>query len=133
MVYNCIKIMIKVIFLIKQLIHDFLIAQRFHILTILNSIWKKNLIEAVCCQRDCFGPCTTDEIRQSSISYAGLLGQMTDQPSFWCSKYILFFFHNFLQSSLQKSFQFIFLFFCNFTKTKIRSFECPKSILIMKK
>ena len=41
---------------------------------------------------------------------------------------VLFFFHNFLQNSLQKSFQFIFLFFYKFTKTKIKSFECPKSI-----
>ena len=42
----------------------------------------------------------------------------------WCSKY--FFFHNFLQNSFQKSFQFI-LFFYNFTK--IKSFECRKSKL----
>ena len=40
----------------------------------------------------------------------------------------IIFFHNFLQKSLQKSFQFIFLFFYNFTKIKIKSFECPKSI-----
>ena len=41
---------------------------------------------------------------------------------------VLFFFHNFLQNSLQKLFQFIFLFFYKFTKIKIKSFECPKSI-----
>ena len=29
---------------------------------------------------------------------------------------------------MQKSFQFIFLFFYNFTKIKIKIFECPKSI-----
>ena len=42
------------------------------------------------------------EIRQSQI---GTMGQMNRQPSVWCSKY---FFHEFLQNSLQKSFQFIF-------------------------
>ena len=36
---------------------------------------------------------------------------------------VLFFFHNFLQSSLQKSFQFVFYKF-----RKIKSFECPKSV-----
>ena len=41
---------------------------------------------------------------------------------------VLFFFHDFLQNSLQKSFQFIFLFFYEITKMKIKSFECPKSI-----
>ena len=41
---------------------------------------------------------------------------------------VLFFFHNFLQNSLQKSFQFIFLFFYNITKIKIKSFESPKSM-----
>ena len=39
---------------------------------------------------------------------------------------VVFFFHNFLQISLHKSFQFIF-FFYNFTKIKIKHFECPKS------
>ena len=37
----------------------------------------------------------------------------------------IIFFHNFLQNSLQKLFQFI-LFFYEFTK--IKSFECPKFI-----
>ena len=42
---------------------------------------------------------------------------------------VLFFFHNFLQNSLQKSFEFIyFLLFYKFTKIRIKSFECPKSI-----
>ena len=50
-----------------------------------------------------------------------LINQVSDVPS-------IIFFHNFLQNSLQKSFQFIFLFFYNFTKIKIKSFECPKSI-----
>ena len=56
--------------------------------------------------------------------YAG-----TNDSSTKCLMFqVLFFFHNFLQKSLQKSFQFIFLFFYNFTKIKIKSFECPKSI-----
>ena len=41
---------------------------------------------------------------------------------------VLFFFYNFLQKSLQKSFQFIFLFFYNFSKIKVKSFDCPKYI-----
>jgi hypothetical protein len=42
---------------------------------------------------------------------------------------VLFFFQNFLQNSLKELFQFIyFLFFHKFTKMKIKSFECPKSI-----
>jgi hypothetical protein len=40
---------------------------------------------------------------------------------------VLLFFHNFLQISLQKSFQFIFVFLYNFTNTKIKSFEFRKS------
>ena len=43
----------------------------------------------------------------------------------------LFFFHDFLQNSLQKSFQFIFLFFHKIIK--IKSFECPKSIKSIEK
>ena len=46
---------------------------------------------------------------------------------------VLFIFHNFLQNYLQKSFQFIFLSFHKFTKMKIKSFECPKSITNYKK
>ena len=34
---------------------------------------------------------------------------------------------------MQKSFQFIFIFFYKFTKIKIKSFECPKSIRNYKK
>ena len=48
--------------------------------------------------------------------------RLIDQSSYVPS---IFFFHNFLQNSLQKSFQ---LFFYNFTKMKIKSFECPKSV-----
>ena len=42
---------------------------------------------------------------------------------------IIILFHDFLQNSLQKSKQFIFLLFYNFTKIEIKSFECPKSII----
>jgi hypothetical protein len=49
-----------------------------------------------------------------------LIDQASDVPS-------IIFFHNFLHDSLQKLFQFIFLFFYNFTKIKRKSFECPKS------
>ena len=49
------------------------------------------------------------------------MDQVSDIPS-------IIFFHNFLQNSLKKSFQFIFLFSYNFTKIKIKTFECPKSI-----
>ena len=51
-----------------------------------------------------------------------LIDQASDVPS-------IIFFHNFLKNYLQKLFQFIFLFFFyNFTKIKIKNFECPKSI-----
>ena len=51
-------------------------------------------------------------LKSGNLQY-NTLGRMTYQPSVWCSKY--FFFHNFMQNTLQKSFQFIFLFFYNFT------------------
>ena len=54
-----------------------------------------------------------------------IVDQVSDVPC------IIFFFHDFLQSSLQKSFQFIFLFF--YRIIKIKSFECPKSIKSIKK
>ena len=38
------------------------------------------------------------------------------------------FFYKILQDSLQKPFQFIFLFQYKITKMKIESFDCPKSI-----
>ena len=40
---------------------------------------------------------------------AWTMGQMNHRPSVWCSKY--YFFHDFSQNSLQKSFYFFFLFF----------------------
>ena len=48
-----------------------------------------------------------------------LIDQASDVPS-------IIFFHNFFQNSLQNCFQFILLFFHNFTKIK-KSCECPKS------
>ena len=41
---------------------------------------------------------------------------------------VSFFFHKILQNSLQKPFQFIFLFSYKITQMKIKSFECSKSI-----
>ena len=40
---------------------------------------------------------------------------------------VLFFFHDFLQNYFQKSFQFIYFYFCITLQKKIKSFECPKS------
>ena len=54
-----------------------------------------------------------------------LIDQASDVPSIMS-------FHDFLQNSLQKSFQFIFLFFHKFTRIEIKSFECHKSIRIIK-
>ena len=50
-----------------------------------------------------------------------LIDQASDVPS-------RYFFHNFLQNSLQKSFQVIFLFFYNFTQIKTKSFEVYKKL-----
>ena len=48
--------------------------------------------------------------------------QLISQSSHVLSTYD-FFFHNFLQNSLQKLFQFTLYFFYNFTKIRIQSFE----------
>ena len=73
------------------------------------------------------------KIRQSTIYYAGLLGrwykQTVDQASDVPS---IISFHDFLQNSLQKSFQFIFLFFYKITKIEIKSFDFPKYIKSIK-
>ena len=53
----------------------------------------------------------------------------TNDSSINCLMFqVLFFSHDFLQNSLQKSFQFIFYFFYDFTKMNIKSFGYPKSI-----
>ena len=57
---------------------------------------------------------------------AWTMGQMNRRPSVNVPSII--FFHDFLQNSLQKSFQFIFLFFYKIKKMILRSFECPNSI-----
>ena len=46
---------------------------------------------------------------------------------------VLLFFIISCKTYCKKSFQFIFFFFHNFTKIKIKSFECPKSIRNVKK
>ena len=66
------------------------------------------------------------KIWQSSIWVDGTITSSTKCLMFQ----VLSFFNNFLQTSLQKSFQF---FFYNFKKIKIKSFECPKSIRNYKK
>ena len=63
---------------------------------------------------------------QNPYSKNVLVDQASDIPS-------IIFFHNFLQNSQQKLFQFIFIFFYKFTKIRIKSFECPKSIKSIKK
>ena len=50
-----------------------------------------------------------------------LVDQASDVPG-------IIFFHKILQNSLEKPFEFIFLFFYKITKMKIKSFECPKSV-----
>ena len=54
---------------------------------------------------------------------AGTMGQMNRRPSIWCSKY--FFFHDFLQNSLQKYFQSICLSFLKKYKNKSKEFWVP--------
>ena len=59
--------------------------------------------------------------------FTGSLGQMTHRPSVWCSKY--YFFSQFLAKFFAKIVSIYFsIFFYKFTKIKIKSFECPKSI-----
>ena len=53
-----------------------------------------------------------------------MLGQTTYRPSVWCSKYYFFFIIS-CKILCKNRFN---LFFYNFTKMKVKSFECPKSI-----
>ena len=62
------------------------------------------------------------------ITMARWLGRTNDSSTKHLMFQVLFFFLNFLQNSLKKSFQFIFLFSYNFIKMKIMGFECLKSI-----
>ena len=59
--------------------------------------------------------------------FAGLLRQMNRQPSLQCSKHY-FFFHNFVQNSLQKLFNLSFDFLQIYKNKNKESFECPMSI-----
>ena len=70
-------------------------------------------------------------IRNSSIFnmicwFAGTPGQRTQQPSVCCSKYY-FFFTISCKILCKNCFNLFFLFIHKFTKTKIKSFESPKS------
>ena len=81
---------------------------------------------------DCLSICQTfvliADLKFDNLQYyilarwlAGINDSLTKHPI-----YVVF--HNFLQNSLQKLFQFIILCFYKFTKIIIKSFECPKSI-----
>ena len=70
---------------------------------------------------------------QKSVNFQydmlGCLDYWTNELSTKCLMFPkMFFFHDFQQNSLQKSFQFILLFFYKITKIKIKSFQCPKTI-----
>ena len=63
---------------------------------------------------------------------AWTMGQINRRPTVWCSNY--YFFSWFLAKFFaKKSFHFIFSFFYEITKIKIKSFKCPKSIKSIKK
>ena len=67
---------------------------------------------------------------------AWTMGQMKHLPSVWCSMHQFFSWFVaklFAKTVWKKSSQFIFLFFNNITKIKIKSFERPKTIKRIKK
>ena len=70
-------------------------------------------------------------LKSDNLQY-NTLGRWVDGPNNSSTKRLMFqvsfFFHKILQNSLQKPFQFIFLFFYKITKMKIKSFECQKYI-----
>ena len=70
------------------------------------------------------------DIKSVNLQYNTLVcwADGTNNSSTKCLMFQVFFFHKILQNSLQKPFQFIFIFFYKITKMKIKSFECPKSI-----
>ena len=89
------------------------------------SYGKVHAKETTICNYDgLFLSASTSQIRQSTIWYAvfWLINEASDVPS------IIIVFQNSFQNSLQKLIQFFFYFFHRFTKIKIESFECPKSI-----
>ena len=57
---------------------------------------------------------------------------MTRRPSVWCSKYYFFSITS-CKILCKNRFNSFFIFFYKFTKIKIKSFECPKSIRNYKK
>ena len=72
-------------------------------------------------------------LKSVNLQY-NMLGRLEDGTNESSTKSLIFqifFFHDFLQNSLQKSFQFISYLF--YKITKIKSFECPKSIKSIKK
>jgi hypothetical protein len=74
-------------------------------------------------------------IKSVNLQYntLGRLDDGTNESSTKRMMFQVFFFHDFLQNSLQKSFQFIFLFFYKITKIKVKNFERPESIKSIKK
>ena len=75
-------------------------------------------------------------ISQSVNLQYNALGRLDDGTNESSTKRLMFqvllFFHDFLQNSLQKSYQFFFIFW-KITKITIKSFECPMSIKSIKK
>ena len=81
-------------------------------------------------------PLIVGHLKSVNLKYntLGRLDDGTKELSTKCLMFqVLFFFLDFLQNSLQKPFQFIFLFFYKITKIKKKSFEFPKSIKSIKK
>ena len=64
---------------------------------------------------------------------AWMMGQTNRRPSVWCSKYILFFFMISCKILCKNPFNLFTYFFYKITKIKIKSFECRKSIISIKK
>jgi hypothetical protein len=91
-------------------------------------VWPKHLPVQI----NSSSPLQMTSLHKSVNLQYNTLGCWVDGPNDLVTKrlmfQVLFFFHSFLQNSLQKFFRFIFLFFYNYTEIKIKSFECPKSI-----
>ena len=89
----------------------------------LNICSRKGTIQSLLCQTEgTKNPTIFNIIRW----VAGLLGRSSHWPSVWCSKY--FFFIISCKILSKNPFKLFFQIFYNFTKIKIKSFECPKSI-----
>ena len=70
-----------------------------------------------------FGKCSNQQLKTNN----GSLGQTTHWPRVWCSKYYFFLIIS-CKILCKNRFNLFSYFFYNFTKIKIKSFECPKSI-----